>query len=43
MATPLYELNLSTCVTEHFKDVLDQLKEQDAGEDVAPPEDALME
>ena len=41
--TPLYEQNLSTCVTEHFEDILDQLQEQDAGEDEAPPEDALME
>ena len=43
MATPLYELNLSTCVTEHFKDILDQLHEQDACEDEAPPEDAWVE
>ena len=41
--TPLYEQNLSTCVTEHFEDILDQLHGQDAGEDEAPPEDAWVE
>ena len=40
---PLYEQNLSTCVAEHFKDILDQLQEQDAGEDEALKEDALTE
>ena len=41
--TPLYEQSLSTCVTEHFKDILDQLHQQDACEDEAPEEDAVME
>ena len=37
--TPLFEQDLATCVTEHFKDVLDQLHQQDACEDKAPEED----
>ena len=41
--TPLYEQDLSTCVTEHFKDILDQLHQQDACEDEAPEEDVVCE
>ena len=38
--SPLFEQDLSTCIGEHFKDVLDQLHQQDACEDVPPEDDA---
>lgn len=37
--TTLYEQDLAQCVTDHFQDVLDQLHQQDACEDLPPEEE----
>ena len=37
--SPLFEQHLAAAITEHFKDVLDQLHDADAVEDQAPEVD----